>query len=455
MSSTGAARDEVQRARGHVGRLSPLPAYPEPRELRARDIAGATGAANDGMRGRTTWVRGRGSLIRRALLLADVAGLLTALVMTELLFAGSGVSHDRVSLLVELLLFCVALPGWVIAAKSTGLYDRDEQRAESSTVDDLVGIFHLVTALVWLLAIGSWATGLASPVLPKLATFWLLAVVAIAGARATARAWARRKPQYLQNAVIVGAGTIGQTIAAKLLSHPEFGVEVVGFIDSSPRAPRPGLEHLAVLGGPDELMDIVRLLDVERVIVAYGGETDESVLRLVRPLNSLNVQVDVVPRLFELVAPGHQIHSVGGVPLIGLPPARLSRSSQLLKRCFDIVGAAIGLALLAVPFALIMVFIKSESAGPVFFRQVRMGQAGRAFRIWKFRTMSKDAETQKVELAHLNKHALEGGDTRMFKIRQDPRVTRVGRTLRRFSLDELPQLVNVLRGEMSLVGLAH
>jgi lipopolysaccharide/colanic/teichoic acid biosynthesis glycosyltransferase len=160
--------------------------------------------------------------------------------------------------------------------------------------------------------------------------------------------------------------------------------------------------------------------------------------------------VDIVPRFFDVLSPAVDIHSLEGVPLIGLRPPRLSRSSAILKRWLDLFGAVVGLALLAPLFALIAAGIKLTSPGPVFFRQVRMGCGDRTFLILKFRTMDEDAEAQKSNLASLNKH--NGGDARMFKIDRDPRVTRVGRFLRRFSIDELPQLWNVLRGEMSLVG---
>jgi lipopolysaccharide/colanic/teichoic acid biosynthesis glycosyltransferase len=135
-----------------------------------------------------------------------------------------------------------------------------------------------------------------------------------------------------------------------------------------------------------------------------------------------------------------------------LRPPRLSTSSAYIKRCVDVVGSLFGLIVLSPVFAAVAVAIKLDSGGPVFFRQVRMGTRDRTFRIWKFRTMSLDAEGRKADIAHLSKHAVNGFDTRMFKIPDDPRVTRVGRFLRRSSLDELPQLINVLVGEMSLVG---
>jgi lipopolysaccharide/colanic/teichoic acid biosynthesis glycosyltransferase len=161
--------------------------------------------------------------------------------------------------------------------------------------------------------------------------------------------------------------------------------------------------------------------------------------------------VDIVPRFFEVIGPHTVVHDVEGLSLVGVPPVRLPRSSRLLKRTMDLTVSVGALLLLAPLLAAIAVAIKLDSPGPAFFTQLRMGSRDRAFRIVKFRTMVADAEARKAGVAHLNHHAVEG-DARMFKIPADPRVTRVGRLLRRTSLDELPQLLNVVHGDMSLVG---
>jgi exopolysaccharide biosynthesis polyprenyl glycosylphosphotransferase len=402
-------------------------------------------------RRKTATVRRRGWLVRRALLGADVFGLFTAFLVAQFLFLHRTAEIDRLGPDAEWLLFLLTLPGWIVVAKLYGLYDRDEERTDHSTADDVVGVFHLVTVGAWLFFAGAWFTGAAAPHMPKLVTFWLLAILLVCTGRATARSLCRRSVTYLQNAIIVGAGDVGQTIARKLLNHPEYGINIVGFVDDDPKQRRVGLRHLSLLGGCDQLPGLIRLFDVERVIVAFWNEPAEPTVELVRRLQTLGIQIDVVPRLYEVVGPGVSVHTVEGLSLLGLPPVTLSRSSALLKRSLDLLLAIPGLVLLSPLLAAIALAIKLDSRGPVFFRQSRVGADG-AFRIWKFRTMCVDAEERKGELIHLNRHARNGGDDRMFKIDNDPRITRVGTFLRRYSLDELPQLFNVLRGDMTLVG---
>jgi exopolysaccharide biosynthesis polyprenyl glycosylphosphotransferase len=402
-------------------------------------------------RRRRTAVRRRGWLVRRMLLVADVVGLILALLLAEWLASRTGRS-DAVDVRAEILLFVATLPGWVVIAKLYGLYDHDEERTDHSTADDVGGVFHLATVCTWLCLVAAHVTHLARPGVLKLSLFWAAAVVFVSSGRALARSIARRQVAYVQNTVIVGAGEVGQLVAKKLLQHPEYGINLVGFVDDRPKERRDDLRHLTLLGGPDRLTAIVRLFDVERVIIAFSNDDHQETLRLIRSLKDLDVQIDIVPRLFELVGTNVGMHTVEGLPLFGLAPPRLAKSSKLLKRTMDLPITLLGVVLLAPVFLAIAVAIKLDSRGPVFFRQVRMGYGNRTFRIWKFRTMSVDADERKHEVVHLNKHLGNGGDPRMFKIPDDPRVTRVGRFLRRHSLDELPQLFNVLVGEMSLVG---
>ena len=389
----------------------------------------------------------RGWLVRRLLLVADLAGLVLAFALAELLFVGQ---PGHIGVYFEAVVFLVTLPGWVVGAKLYGLYDRDSQNADHTTADEFPSIFHFVTVVVWLFFAGSWITGLTNPSQPKLATFWLLAIAGITGFRVVARAIARRRPSYIQNVIIVGAGDVGQLLARKLLNHAEYGINLVGFVDSSPKDRRDDLGDLTLLGPLESVPGLVRELDVERVMIAYSNESHSEILDVIRSLKDLEVQIDIVPRFFEIVGPRLNINSVEGLAIVSIPPLRLPRSSRLMKRGLDLTLAAAGVVLLAPFMALVALLIKLDSRGPVLFAQVRMGANDRTFSMLKFRTMIDGADLQKATLNHLNKHA--NGDSRMFKIPGDPRVTKVGRVLRRFSLDELPQLFNVIRGEMSLVG---
>jgi exopolysaccharide biosynthesis polyprenyl glycosylphosphotransferase len=357
----------------------------------------------------------------------------------------------RYGTLAEIGLFCASLPGWLILAKIYGLYDRDEERADHSTADEVFSVFYI-------LAVGTFGfyafaylfPGLTAIPLGKILTFLALSIPLVVLARVIARWACRRTDAYTQNTLIVGAGFVGQRVALKLLHHPEYGANVVGFVDEHPRQREDDLGDLTILGQVADLVEIIREYEVERVIVAFSQHPHVKTLDLIRHLNGMDVQVDIVPRLFEVIGPHSTIHAAEGLPLIGLAPARLDRYSLALKRGMDITGSMLGLLFLSPLFVLAALAIKLDSPGPVFFRQTRVGRDDHEFEILKFRTMIADADERKGEVVHLNKHL--GSDERMFKVNNDPRTTRVGRFLRGRSLDEFPQLFNVLRGEMSLVG---
>ena len=395
--------------------------------------------------------RDRGWLVRRVLLGADVAGLTAAFLTAAELFPAAG-RHDSVRPWDERVIFLATLPFWAVLARAHGLYEGDEERTDHSTADELRGVVHVVTLGTFMVMLAGWLTGRFHPTAPKLFVFWALAIVAVMGARALARSLVRRTRFYVQRTLIVGAGAVGQRIATKILQHPEYRIELVGFVDDQPKEPAPGLEELTLLGRVAELQRVVREHGVERVIVAFSNDRHDVTLGLVRMLGDLDVRIDVVPRLFEAMGPKVRMHTVEGLPLAALPRVRLSRTARATKRLFDLSLSVVGLVALA-PFGLLVALaIKLDSRGPVFFRQTRMGTGSQTFRIVKFRTMVADAEARKREVSAGNKHLREGADPRMFKVPDDPRVTRVGRLLRRTSIDELPQLLNVVRGEMSLVG---
>jgi exopolysaccharide biosynthesis polyprenyl glycosylphosphotransferase len=390
----------------------------------------------------------RGWLVRRFLLAADILGLMTAFLIAELVVAQR--TPGMMDLRAEALLFLATVPAWVLAARLYGLYSQDDQRTNHVTTDEVADVFHMVTVCTWLFFVFSWLTAAAHPGVEKLLVFWAIAIALVPLMRAGARGLARRHPRFVQNTVIVGAGDVGQALAEKLLRHPEYGINVVGFIDSQPKERHGTVDDLSILGPPERLPAVIRAFDIERVIVAFSRQSHDHVLDLIRSTTSAFVQVDIVPRYFELIGPGTSTSTIEGIPVIGLPPRALGLSSRLMKRTMDLVVAVAGLVLLTPFFVVAAVLIKLDSPGPVLFRQRRIGREGREFTLLKLRTMTRDAEAEKDRVAHLSKHA--GADSRMFKIVDDPRVTRVGRQLRRLSLDELPQLWNVVRGDMSLVG---
>ena len=198
---------------------------------------------------------------------------------------------------------------------------------------------------------------------------------------------------------------------------------------------------------PTMMRRVVRQLDVHRIIIAPTTTDTRHVVDLIRAAKSIGVRVSVLPRMFEVVGSAVEFDDVDGMTMLGVRRFGLSRSSRVLKRTFDLAVGSIVLLILSPLFVAISLAILVDSRGSIFFGQVRVGREGKHFRILKFRSMVADADARKDELRSIN----EAGDG-LFKITNDPRVTRVGRFLRATSLDELPQLLNVLRGEMSLVG---
>jgi exopolysaccharide biosynthesis polyprenyl glycosylphosphotransferase len=312
----------------------------------------------------------------------------------------------------------------------------------------------VLTVTTWLFVIVTFATSLAHPSLSRLAAFWAFALVIVPTARVLARHMCRRSVAYLQNTLIVGAGDVGQLVARKLQNHPEYGLNLIGFVDSSPKQRRSDLGGIGLLGTVDDLPQLVRSLDVERVIVAFSNESHESLVSAIRSLQNQDVQIDVVPRLFEVVGPRVGIHTVEAVPLVVLPPGRLSPSSRVLKRTLDIVVASFVL-LVTLPLLLVIAaLIRYDSSGPALFRQKRLGQGMREFELLKFRTMRTDVDdtAHKEYIEAITSPGAVAGSNGLYKLDRSDAVTRVGRWLRKTSLDELPQLINVVRGDMSLVG---
>jgi len=417
-------------------------------EISGTDAAPAgalSSAATDAVRVETTPAHYDRRLLVQTLVVSDLAALTLAYVVASL-FEPDLKRHSSV------LLLTLALPLWIVAAHACGLYDQDDRRPGHSTLNDFVPFAQLLTAGTWCGLLVTWAALRQDPIRGA-AIFWVTSIVLVAAARSSARAMVRRG-DYLQRTVIVGAGEVGQLVARKLMQHPESGLRVFGFVDASPRPIRPELAHLPVLGPPRDLSRILSENQVDRVVVAFSYERHEELVELVHSVRSLGVHIDVVPRLFDTIGPVGDVNHIEGLPLVSLYRSTQSRAARRMKRAVDLVGAAALLALTSPLFAWIAWRIQRDSPGPVFFRQVRLGEGQRRFTLLKFRTMAANADDAPHreyvrQIMHRGASPTANG---LYKLDRRAEVTKFGAWLRRTSLDELPQLLNVLRGEMSLVG---
>jgi exopolysaccharide biosynthesis polyprenyl glycosylphosphotransferase len=247
--------------------------------------------------------------------------------------------------------------------------------------------------------------------------------------------------------IIVGAGEIGRTVMRTIVARPQLGYQIVGFVDDHPEKGTTDIGRFPALGPIANLPRVMEEEAAGEVIITLPWTAHRRILEIVQECGRRRVGARIVPDLFQMSLTQVDVDDLGGVPLLSVREVSFSHTALLVKRAMDVVGAMLGLTVGAPLLALIALAIRIDSPGPVLFRQTRAGVRGRHFQMYKFRSMRAGSER---ELEHLR--ARNEVDGPIFKIRDDPRVTRVGRWLRRHSLDELPQLWNVLRGEMSLVG---
>jgi exopolysaccharide biosynthesis polyprenyl glycosylphosphotransferase len=362
----------------------------------------------------------RDALLRRMLALADAAAAATAAGIVGIAPSGG---------LDTAFWAALAVPVWIVLAKLHGLYDRDQRALRHLTIDELPSIFLWVTtstaATMLLLA--------ASPVgpisKPTTLAAWAGALTVAAALRALARfVWRRTTPA--ERTMIVGNSTLAAAARRKIELFRDMHVELVGELESDDL---------------DETLDQLRGID--RVILATGSLDEPLLATLLVRCREEQIKLTVVPPLRGMFGTAVQLNHVADLPLLQYSTWDIPRSTLFLKRTLDIVVSVLLLVLLAPLFAAVAIAIKLDSRGPVFFSQTRAGLGGRPFRMHKFRTMVRQAEELLADLVPFDQLREP-----VFKLRNDPRTTRVGRVLRRTSLDELPQLVNVLRGEMSLVG---
>ena len=380
---------------------------------------------------------------RRAASLHRLLALADALASGVATLAGSLIAGLPADAALTVSGICaVSLPAIAFAC---GLYAADDLRSWATGVPEAGRLLFAVVALSWPLHAAASAVGAASPAQVALIGTALAGILVAAG-RAGARGIVHRAEHLLERTAIVGSGVVAVQLVANLRRHRAVGLVPVGIVDDSVHDPElADLEHLGTL---DELPAILRLHAIDRVIIAFTRGGHEELLRGIRACRDGGVPVHVVPRLFEFLDGTRALDHIGGMPILSLGVPRLTTTSRAAKRTLDMVLSALALGAIAPVLAVIAIAIKLESPGPVLFRQPRGGRGETVFELLKFRSMYAGADEDKVELIAFNEH----GDGVMFKIRRDPRVTRVGAVLRRLSLDELPQLWNVLRGQMSLVG---
>lgn len=257
----------------------------------------------------------------------------------------------------------------------------------------------------------------------------------------------RQAGQGIDRLLVVGAGEVGRAVMRNIIAQPELGYQIVGFLDDDPAKSNTDIGPIRALGPVENLAEVIKAYDINQVIITLPWQYHRKTVRLVLEAEEAGVRARVVPDLFQLSLGGVDVETINGIPLISIKQTALTGWNLILKRALDLSLSLIIVFLTAPLWALIALAIKLDSPGPVFFTQERAGKYGRPFKVYKFRSMYVGAEADQQKLAAQNE-----ASGPLFKIRDDPRRTRVGRFIRRTSLDELPQFINVIRGEMSIVG---
>ncbi len=343
------------------------------------------------------------------------------------------------------LLFAAVL---ILAAHQHNLYRHVRGR---SWFDEVIAIANGATnAWVLVMALTFFLQPL---VFSRLLLFYAMvfSAVLLAGARLVYRDIRRRQRERglgVERVLVVGGGEVGRAVMRNMLARPELGFQVAGFVDDDPARGEADLGRLRALGRTANLPAIITQENVDLVVITLSWEHHREILDIVRECDRQEAQVRIVPDLFQLKLNRMQIENLDGIPLLGIKDqVRIPTAARLFKRLIDI-----GVIVLAAPVwlplvGLVALAIRLEGPGPILYGQERVGVNGQRFRAWKFRSMVENADELHAQLV-----AEQGLDPRHPKLKDDPRVTRVGRLIRRLSLDELPQFFNELRGDMSLIG---
>jgi exopolysaccharide biosynthesis polyprenyl glycosylphosphotransferase len=383
-------------------------------------------------------LRRRGAVLRRLLAAGDWAALIVALCI-----ATASTSSTDVAVLFWAVMFS---PAWILVLKLHGLYDNDHRRIRHSTLDELSSLIS-ASVLGMLVIDGLLALGPTGPLSPQSAILvGALSFLGCFASRGVIRFLWHRLTSVAAGLVIGPEQGVGM-IARRVATHPEARLHLVGYLALSAADPGGDSAELPRLGSVPDISRVAAEYDVERVIVTEREMSEPAAERLIEECKELGLALTFLPQHFGLLGPGIELNRLAELPVLDFRFSDPPRSTLVLKRTMDIVVSALALILLTPLLLVVSIMILVDSGRPVFFRQRRVGRDGALFTMVKFRTMGNDAEERLGDLVDLGKL-----EQPAFKIANDPRVTRVGRKLRRFSLDEVPQFFNVLKGEMSLVG---
>jgi exopolysaccharide biosynthesis polyprenyl glycosylphosphotransferase len=335
----------------------------------------------------------------------------------------------------------------IFANRHEGAYDFSRNRSLSR---DLYGVLNATTTAIMLLVVlvFFYRRLFYSRIIFIYAGFLILVFLGLARvARHAILTRMRQTGRGVDRVLIVGAGEVGRAVMRNIIAEPELGYRVIGFLDDDPAKASTNIGPIKALGPIENVPQIIKENAIDVVMVTLPWQYHLKIIRLVGEAEHIGIRAAVVPDLFQLSMGGVLVEEINGIPLISIKQTALTGMNQVVKRIFDLL-VSVPLGILTSPLWLAAaVAIRLDSPGPILFRQVRVGRHGELFTFFKFRSMRQDAEAELEKLRALNE-----ASGPLFKIRDDPRQTRVGRFIRQTSIDELPQLLNVLRGEMSLVG---
>ena len=320
----------------------------------------------------------------------------------------------------------------------------------ATAVDEIYGVINGVTTgfVITVFIVFFWRPLVYSRLIFLYATALIVALLILARlARRGVLSYLRSRGIGVERVLIVGSGDVGLTVMRNLMAQPALGFLVVGFVDDDPERGMTDIGRFRALGSTAALPQILANEHVDEVIVALPWQNRRQILALVNECTQAGVRPRIVPDLFQMSLSMVDLQNVAGIPMLTPSEISLSPWARATKRAVDLFGSGIALTLLSPLLLIVALAIRLDSPGPAIFRQKRVGRNGELFDVHKFRSMVQNAELLKDQIKHMNE-----AQGPMFKIRDDPRMTRVGRFIRRTSLDELPQLWDVLRGDMSLVG---